>query len=647
MTFTSPFTVVNAPAGSGKTTSISTCIKSLVRNTNKKILCITYTNRATEQLISRIDDEKVEISTIHSFISNLLAPFFTKREIIDLYFEFFSNRINQILNSQEPKEIERIDKYRNRKEIGSEVQINMDIVRGNAKNIYYSETQFSSFLYGGLSHDDLLIIAKEIFIKFPKIQKNISQIFSYVFIDEYQDTKTEILELFYQATMGTPTKLILLGDEMQQIYNDTVEDFHKVIEKDFYKENSLTKNWRSQKHIVTILNNLYFDKSYKQDAVHVEGEKPKVHIVDNFDDLDINKGVLQLVLRNQELFDQIGAGNLFRAFNEKYHNFEKYNSKQILTDISAENPDELMSVLIFIADIVELFNSGKHGKLLQKVTQFKYSNLEFWKIVRHIDKLKIHTHMECLCAKVMEDINLKDLLAYLSESEFIDAHHIEDVMDAINENEPFMEKIYSVKYVEFLNCYNECSKQSVSTQHAVKGEGHNAIALKLVDASSLNVQMHLFLELWSKNVFDYKYFKKMNSDIKLLKEACSKSIGTSLSTISNELYKEKNDKLYRLILEIIEVLNKQESIYNYPLIKNCFETYINKSNVTNFKKCMSMINKFDGVILAYKLFYVGCSRAKEKLDVFLCLEKIQEFITDFTSKMESIGFEVINESSVS
>ena len=43
--------LVNAPAGSGKTTTIRRMIEEhLLENPNDNILCITYTNRAAEEL---------------------------------------------------------------------------------------------------------------------------------------------------------------------------------------------------------------------------------------------------------------------------------------------------------------------------------------------------------------------------------------------------------------------------------------------------------------------------------------------------------------------------------------------------------------------------------------------------------------------
>ena len=59
----------------------------------------------------------------------------------------------------------------------------------------------------------------------------------------------------------------------------------------------------------------------------------------------------------------------------------------------------------------------------------------------------------------------------------------------------------------------------------------------------------------------------------------------------------------------------------------------------NFNKLSSVL--YDKVFVAYKLFYVGCSRARKKLYVMVKKQMITNFEKEFISKMKSIGFEVI------
>ena len=71
------------------------------------------------------------------------------------------------------------------------------------------------------------------------------------------------------------------------------------------------------------------------------------------------------------------------------------------------------------------------------------------------------------------------------------------------------------------------------------------------------------------------------------------------------------------------------------LCKNYYEEYLKKPNVGNAKKCFK-----DGIVMAYKLFYVGCSRARKNLTVIVEDSKITEFREDFINKIKAIGFVV-------
>ena len=63
--------LVNAPAGSGKTTKIKAMLSEIVTtNPNDHILCITYTNRAAEELSKGMDTGNIfSEQYMHIFIS--------------------------------------------------------------------------------------------------------------------------------------------------------------------------------------------------------------------------------------------------------------------------------------------------------------------------------------------------------------------------------------------------------------------------------------------------------------------------------------------------------------------------------------------------------------------------------------------------
>ena len=158
------FYKINAPAGSGKTYFISKTINDILnKNPFVSILCITYTNRASEVMRERIISLNVEISTIHSFLNNFLKPFFRNEKVIDYYLEIYKEEIEVILKG----ETKLIERYKERFQIEGEVS--EETVKSNLDEIYYNERQNSFVLDGGLSHDDLLNFSFKLIERFPKI----------------------------------------------------------------------------------------------------------------------------------------------------------------------------------------------------------------------------------------------------------------------------------------------------------------------------------------------------------------------------------------------------------------------------------------------------------------------------------------------
>ena len=91
--------LVTAPAGSGKTTTIRSWIKQqLVDYPKDQMLCITFTNRAADELQKEIESDLVWIGTIHAYLNELVKPYFKNPKIVDLYMESFGEQIKNYLD---------------------------------------------------------------------------------------------------------------------------------------------------------------------------------------------------------------------------------------------------------------------------------------------------------------------------------------------------------------------------------------------------------------------------------------------------------------------------------------------------------------------------------------------------------------------
>lgn len=69
--------LINAPAGSGKSTEIKRVVREWsAEHPFDRLLCVTYTNRAADELKLDISSPYVEVSTIHSFLSSFARSLF-------------------------------------------------------------------------------------------------------------------------------------------------------------------------------------------------------------------------------------------------------------------------------------------------------------------------------------------------------------------------------------------------------------------------------------------------------------------------------------------------------------------------------------------------------------------------------------------
>lgn len=636
--------LINAPAGSGKTTTIKHMMKDhLIDNPKDNILCITYTNRAAEELNKDFESKNIFIGTIHSFIHLFIEIYFSKKEIIDLYFELFGEKIKERINN--PKYSESNSRYISKYEGLKEEDLNYELIRSNIKLIYYNETQFSSFYYGGLSHDDLIIFAKEILLKYPKVRKRLSQKYQIIFIDEYQDSSANVLNIFYDAVINTKTKLYFLGDKMQQIYKNYDGSFKDKLDS-MDKSIRLCINYRSTIEIIEILNYLYNDEEFKQvpsEEFELKSDyKPKVLFCENVDEC-IKKekqsypNALLLFLLNKKRFESIGCGNLYTTFSrmDKYSFVQKNKAVDVIIDNSIDNPDILMKLLFVFDKIEKKFCSKNLGgvyKILCENNKIFNPNVYF--IKKHNDKKRLNEIFKNI-TEVYNDNNssIMDILISLKESELISEEYINQIIDSEE-----YKNVLEVNIQEFKTIVDYIDLPNVSTQHGVKGESHDTVIFVAEDSNNAPVvHMYSFFELWSSMNLSIENIESFYFEYKVIIDEIKRYINVSPSLIDNELNSRYQDYFILKISELFKYFSKNEIFTK--LCKYEYESYLENPTVGNAKKCFNE-NKVYGVLSAYRLFYVGCSRARRNLTVLIDKSKIESFYTQFISKLEAIGFEV-------
>ena len=108
-----PYVLVNSCAGSGKTRTLSERVKYLLKNGVRadKIVVITFTNAAAEEISERLDNPAgLFIGTIHSYANYLLlARGHDTSDILENEkFDRLFNRIKEHLDATEDKIIQQL-----------------------------------------------------------------------------------------------------------------------------------------------------------------------------------------------------------------------------------------------------------------------------------------------------------------------------------------------------------------------------------------------------------------------------------------------------------------------------------------------------------------------------------------------------------
>lgn len=633
--------LINAPAGSGKTTRIKSMVRRfMLENPKDNILCITYTNRAAEELARDLKSEHIFVGTIHSFLHNFMQRYFAHSDILRLYFERYEEAIKQrIENAAGDAHIaESNEKYKEK--YG---QLDYETVQKNIHQVFYNESSFNSLYYGGLCHDDLVSFSKCIFDRFPVIRRRISLHYQYIFIDEYQDTMSDVLNIFYAAVSETSSQLYLFGDRMQQIYMNYDGSFEERFA--LFDLVKMSTNYRSVTEIVNILNKLYHDSEFDQDnsddMKRLKPDFPPRVIVTNAVSSMLARiqnsdpDTLVLYLLNKERFSAIDASNLFQAFSrmEKYSYGRSYTPVDVLTASYEDNPDPLLKLSYCVVRMAKDFQKRQYGSIIQNIKSNKSMFCqETCSIKSHSDKIRLFQDLTLVFSVIQDGTKtISDLLLSLEETSLADRTYVGNVL-ADKENAEAL----AVPAIELMRVLDYLDDPKVSTQHGVKGESHNSVVFVADDSSSTPiVYMYRFFDLMcqvpislqSFNQFYYAYAGELADLQNTLKMKIRELKSADYTRSENEILQKANAIVARFSTDP----------YFQHICQDKYTAYLSKPGVTRAKGCLKASDVL-GILSAYKLFYVGCSRARKNLTILLDLSKLQGDLQKQKEMFKELGF---------
>lgn len=298
--------LILAGAGSGKTRVLTYRIAHMINDLNiypSKILAITFTNKAAGEMKDRVRNlvgnevDNMWISTFHSSCVRIL-----RREIDKLgynkNFAIYDTYDQKVLIKQCMEELNINEKDITDREIISKIGEQKDNLISEDKYKRESQSNFrlnkiadAYILYqkklksnNALDFDDLIYKTVELFKKNPEVLEFYQRKFTYIMVDEYQDTNKSQYELV-RLLAENHRNICVVGDDDQCIYAWRGADIRNILgfEKDYpeAKVIKLEQNYRSKANILKAANDVIKNNSERKSKVlrteNDNGEKIKIY----------------------------------------------------------------------------------------------------------------------------------------------------------------------------------------------------------------------------------------------------------------------------------------------------------------------------------------------------------------------------------
>ncbi|MCS6237667.1 ATP-dependent helicase [Shewanella baltica] len=264
---------LEACPGSGKTRTLTYKIAlelSNLTDARKWIVAITYTNRAADEIRERIELLGVEtsqlwIGTIHAFcLEWIIKPY-------GIYHDKLQNGF-KVINSYDSEELitnictglrprYKITYYQC-SHFYTPRGINITGSGGSLANSVLEAYHQHLAENHQIDFEQILYFSYELLMDKVAIPKILSNLFAYVFIDEYQDTKEIQYSIVASIMRANPSKVntFIVGDPNQAIYTSlggyaiSHTELESITETPF-TQMSLDKNYRSSRKIIDYYRN--------------------------------------------------------------------------------------------------------------------------------------------------------------------------------------------------------------------------------------------------------------------------------------------------------------------------------------------------------------------------------------------------------
>lgn len=553
--------IFNSGAGSGKTYALIQCLKYIINKYsnnlkyhNQRIICITYTNVAANEVKKRLGNSStVLVSTIHERIWDLIGNY--KKELVKIHKENLLQQI-EILKGQ----VCTANEYRKYNELSDEQKVNFGKLINDSKEIYYKyyscsasqfkkklncfevsfpgilsnvanfkkivntlfkidkylicienidskKSKFTSIKYDPMynndqlnrmriSHDTLLEYGFKIIKQYDLLKQILIDKYPYILIDEYQDTDEKVVRIMnclhqHSIKIGHEIFVGYFGDSTQNIYKGGVGKRIFDIHNDLLQINKVY-NRRSAKEIIEVANNIRNDEII-QESIYEDcyGGSIKFYY-GNKDDIKsfIEKYLAEWNIRKDNPLHCLALTNKSVA---KYSGFENLYDTLSNTEIYSGLGRDQLNTELLSNDISKL---GEVPSMFHRIMKF----------IVNIENSK--TQLKDILPLEIYDISIKGLRELIKTLKEIKGNTLEEyikfMLEIYNRDgnlhyRVLVENIFDLKNITMESLYNYFLEKLYP--NLIDGQEDNA---KKIIKSILNINIDEY-KLWYKyivNEFD-------------------------------------------------------------------------------------------------------------------------------------------------
>lgn len=421
---------VKASAGSGKTRVLTERVRYLLSKSTKKVLVLTFTNKAGEEIKQRLSDipeieKRTFVGTFHSFCQNILENHgnligFSKMPHI---FEDETDRIELVGQAihQTPSYAE---KYRRKDEkqqkdfryrvlnFISEVKRKLIADNEISKHtddddivLLYQNYQDIMHAQNAIDFDDLLLHAYNLFVNYPKTAALYRRSFYAICVDEAQDLNNAQYRFLIALVNKEFDNIMMVGDPNQSIYhfNGSSSDYMNMEYVRDFKPTivELNENFRSSKAVLAAAKKIVPDAEYVTGTVKKGCFEIKEFIDDDAESQWVVSKIEKLIAikHHEDIEDNISYEKIAVLARNKYifKNLEDKLKNNVIPFNYKMNPGAIQ----FESDLMVIFDLALRVRLNPQDVLHKH---------RLLARLKIDSN---------ENLNLDDMMPYVLDSQNI------------------------------------------------------------------------------------------------------------------------------------------------------------------------------------------------------------------------------------